>query len=97
VPGHPLAHAGLAILNGEPALLASHADAPEPVDHAVARAARLVHANRVSDAVLTVYAALTAAPPGNGGWLLAVEPLLRVGHDPDVWALALALVHLRAR
>ena len=97
VPRHTLAQAGLAILDGEPAPAASGPDAPEPVDPAVARAARLVHANRVSDAVPTVSAALTAAPPGNGGWLLAVEPLLRVGHHPDAWAPALAVVHLRAR
>ncbi len=64
---------------------------------AVARAARLMHANRVSDAVPIVSAALSAAPRGNGGWLLAVEPLLRLGYHPDVWAPALAVVHLRAR
>ena len=39
---------------------------------------------------------LTAAPPGNGGWLLAVEPLLRAGHDPAPLAPALAVMHLRA-
>jgi len=44
-----------------------------------------------------VCAALTAAPLGNGGWLLAREPLLRVGHDHNAWAPALAVVHLRAR
>lgn len=83
--------------NGEPAPAASAADAPDSVDQAVALAARLVHANRVSDAVPIASAALTAASPGNGGWLLAIEPLLRVGHHPDVWAPALAVVHLRAR
>lgn len=94
--GHPQAQAGLAILNGEPAPVASVTDAPEPVDQAVARSARVVHASRVSDAVSIASAALTAAPPGNGGWLLAVEPLLHVGHHPEAWAPALAVVHLRA-
>ena len=73
------------------------ADTPEPVDVAIARAARLVHANGVSHAVPLVSAALAAAPPGNGGWLLPVEPLLRVGRAHDAWAPALAVLHLRAR
>lgn len=77
--------------------VASVAASPESVERPIARAARLVHADRVSDAVPIVSAALTGAPPGNGGCLLAVEPLLRVGHDHDAWAPALTVVHLRAR
>lgn len=96
MPGRPLAQPGLAILSEEPPV-ASSADAPAPVDQAVACAARLVHANCVSDAVPIVSAVLTGASPGNGGWLLAVEPLLHVGHHPEAWAPALAVVHLRAR
>lgn len=53
---------------------------------------RLVHAHDVSTAVPLVSAALAAAPPGNGGWLLPVEPLLRVGRVHDAWAPALAVV-----
>lgn len=64
MPDHPQAHAGLAILNGAPAPVTSVADAPDSVDRAVARAARLVHANRASDAVPVVSATLTATPPG---------------------------------
>ena len=78
-------------------LFVAKSEAPEPVDLAMARAARLVHANDTSNAVPVVCAALAAAPPGNGGWLLAIEPLLRVAHAPDAWAPALAVLHLRAR
>lgn len=56
-----------------------------------------MHANRVSDAVPIVSAALTAAPLGTGGWLLADESLLGVSRNHDVWAPALTMVHLRAR
>ena len=97
VPQHALAQAGLAILNGQAVLAESDADAPDLVDSAVARAARLVHAGDVQDAVPVVCAALNAAPPGNGGWLLPLEPLLRVVHAQDAWAPALAVLHLRAR
>jgi hypothetical protein len=97
VHGHPLAHAGLAILDDQPISAVSEPDTPAPVDVAIARAARLVHANDVAHAVPLVSATLAAAPPGNGGWLLPVEPLLRVGHPHDAWAPALAVLHLRAR
>jgi hypothetical protein len=40
--------------------------------------------------------ALADAPAGNGGWLLPVEPLLRVNAAPDVWAGALARLRARA-
>lgn len=83
-------------LDGEPGSVASAADAPESVDQAVARAARLARANRVSDAVLFVSSALTAAASGIGGWRLAVAPLLRVSRAPESWAPVLAVVHLRA-
>ena len=97
VSRHPMAHAGLAISHGEPPCAGCDAGTPEPVDHAVARAARMVHMGNIADAVTTVSAALTAAPPGNGGWLLPVEPLLGVRHGLDAWAPALAVLHLRAR
>jgi tetratricopeptide (TPR) repeat protein len=97
VPGHPMALAGLAIVNGQPPCACADAGAPEPIDHAVARAARMVHGGNVAGAVPTVSAALAAAPPGNGGWLLPIEPLLRVHRAPDAWTPALAVLHLRAR
>jgi tetratricopeptide (TPR) repeat protein len=97
VPRHPMAHAGLAIVGDQPVPAAADANAPETVDSEIARAARMVHAGNVQTAVSIVTAALTAAPPGNGGWLLPIEPLLRVGQYRDAWAPALAALHLRAR
>jgi DNA-binding winged helix-turn-helix (wHTH) protein len=40
--------------------------------------------------------ALAAAPPGNAGWLVPVEPLLNVSANPDVWAPVLARLRTRA-
>lgn len=42
-------------------------------------------------------AALSAAPPRNGAWLLAIEPLLRVQLAPEVWEAAMAALQMRAR
>ena len=63
----------------------------------MARAARLVWADDLSTAVPIVNASLRYAPPGNGGWLLPLEPLLGVRHARDAWTPALAMLHLRAR
>lgn len=97
VPRHPMAHAGLAIVDGHPTAAAADPPASGPIDLAVAHAARLVWANDLSGAVPIVTAALGAAPSGNGGWLVPIEPLLGVRHARDAWAPALAALHLRAR
>ena len=97
VPQHPLAHAGLAIAEDQPLPTGFHADTTEAVDSAIARASRLVRAGHVQRAVHIVSAALTSAPQDNGGWLLPIEPLLRVGRDHQEWAPALAALNLRAR
>ena len=39
---------------------------------------------------------LTAAPPGNTGWIVPVEPLLNVAAAPDVWTPVLARLRTRA-
>jgi tetratricopeptide (TPR) repeat protein len=97
VPRHPMAHAGLAIVDDHPVAAATDLAASGPVELTVAHAARLVWAGDLSGAVPIVTAALGAAPPGNGGWLLPIEPLLGVRHARDAWAPALAALHLRAR
>jgi hypothetical protein len=88
-----MAHAGLAIVNHHPMVAAAAPAAPGPVDLAIAHAARLVWAADVP----IVTAALSCAPPGNGGWLLPIEPLLGVRQARDAWTPALAALHLRAR
>jgi DNA-binding winged helix-turn-helix (wHTH) protein/cytochrome c-type biogenesis protein CcmH/NrfG len=99
VPRHPMAHAGLAILDGVPlvARASGDDDAPLPVDLAFARAARLVSAGDTSAAAAIAGVALAAAPPGNAGWLLPIEPLIGVRHAREAWTPVLAALHLRAR
>jgi hypothetical protein len=60
------------------------------------RAAGYVLAGAHGEAAGLMESALADAPAGNGGWLLPVEPLLRVHSAPDVWAGALARVRARA-
>ena len=60
-------------------------------------AALLVHADDVRGAAAMVHAALEAAPPGNTGWLMPIDPLLRVRENRDDWAPVLELLHMRAR
>jgi tetratricopeptide (TPR) repeat protein len=97
VPRHPMALAGLAVVDHHPIVAAAAAAAPGPVDVAVAHAARLAWAGDVPGAARIVTAALGAAPQGNGGWLLPIEPLLGVRQARDGWTAALAALHLRAR
>lgn len=78
-------------VGGAPALH-SRCKAPVATGNRLARAARLMHAGDVQSAVQIVFEALTAAPPGNSGWHLSVEPLRRVGQDRDAWGPALALL-----
>ena len=40
--------------------------------------------------------ALEAAPPGNAGWLLPVDPLLNVQRHKALWSRALDLIDRRA-
>jgi DNA-binding winged helix-turn-helix (wHTH) protein len=95
VPRHAMAHAGLARLDGQ-SVIAVFADAPLTVDIAMARAALLVAAGDVQAAATLVSDAIDAAPPGNAGWLLAIEPLLDVPSARELWAPALAKIRVRA-
>jgi tetratricopeptide (TPR) repeat protein len=99
VPRHPMAHAGLAILDADGGVpsLSSPDGGSVPVDLAVAHAARLVWVGDAPAAAAAFTSALAAAPPGNAGWLLPIEPLLGVSRARDVWTPALAALHLRAR
>jgi hypothetical protein len=62
----------------------------------MARAGRLAHAGNVDAAVEIVRRALAEAPPGSSGWILILDPLLRVLDHRDAWASALATIHDRA-
>jgi hypothetical protein len=49
-----------------------------------------------AEAAALVDRALAAAPPGNAGWLVPVEPLLNVSAHPVVWIPALSRLRTRA-
>ena len=66
------------------------------VDGALGHAIALACAGKHSDAARIVDQALAAAPPGNAGWLIPVEPMLQVSSHPDIWASALARLRTRA-
>ena len=61
---------------------------------AIVRAVALTFAGRRDEAARLVDAALAAAPPGQGGWVLPVEPLLLPG-GPE-WDSVLARLRNRA-
>ncbi len=52
----------------------------------MARAALLVEAGDVAAAVKLLVDALIAAPPGDSGWQILLDPLLNVSSDPKAWA-----------
>jgi tetratricopeptide (TPR) repeat protein len=99
-PRHAMARAGLAILDGRTDRLAAaylqDREAPLHIDEAMARAAILVHAGRVDAAAELCHRALAVSPPGNGGWLLPIDPLLRVARDKTPWTRVLDLLRRRA-
>ena len=64
------------------------------VDTAIARA--VAPFADIPAAVRLVADALAAAPPGNAGWLIPIEPLLGVRRDHATWAPVLAALRTRA-
>jgi tetratricopeptide (TPR) repeat protein len=96
VQGHGLASAMMLSGASGDALLRSDARvrSANPVDAAMATAVALTCAGRRADAAAAVDAALAVAPPGNGGWILPVEPLLQAG-GPE-WEPVLARLRSRA-
>lgn len=102
VPRHAMALAGIAILEGGGRAAADferpHAGGGDAmgVDEAMARAAVLVHAGRTDEAADLCRRALAAAPPGNAGWLLPVDPLIGVRGDRAAWASTIDLLGRRA-
>jgi hypothetical protein len=98
VPRHPSAHAGLIQLGAEnvhtgPSMPSAQALS---VDAAFAVATGFAFAKKDLEAARLVEDALAKAPPGNAGWLLPIEPVLRVSAQPDLWALAVATLRSRA-
>lgn len=99
VPDHPLALAGVALLDGpgSEAALRLAAMPPRTFEHVMAQAAYRVHTGDVAGGVAMVLAALESAAPGNTGWTIPIDPLLDVAARRTAWAPVLELLHLRAR
>ena len=96
IPHHPLALAGLAIVDRAPDAPTIDVAAPIVIEVTMARAARLVAAGDTAGAARIVHEALIAAPPGNAGWLIPLDPLLGVARDRNAWRDVLALLGTRA-
>jgi hypothetical protein len=58
--------------------------------------ARLVAAGDAHAASTLVSDAIDATPPGNAGWLLAIDPRRDVQSAREIWAPALAKIRTRA-
>lgn len=69
---------------------------PMPFDLTLSRSLALCLAGRTVEAAAGIERALAAAPPGNAGWLLPLEPLLQVSRCPRPWATVLAQLRARA-
>jgi DNA-binding winged helix-turn-helix (wHTH) protein/Tfp pilus assembly protein PilF len=97
VATHPLARLALAAVRRAGGALPSASEGGErlSVDAAICRAAAKVLCGDHDTGARLVEDALAAAPAGNAGWLLPVEPLLHVTAHADAWAPALE--RLRAR
>jgi tetratricopeptide (TPR) repeat protein len=96
VPKHPLAKLGLGILSPRAPMPATTGVAAPSFDAATGQAAILVLAGDLQGAMRLVDQALAAAPPGNAGWLLPVEPLLNVAAAREIWSPVLARLRTRA-
>jgi DNA-binding winged helix-turn-helix (wHTH) protein len=106
LPVHPMALAGLAVLGAGDGTRGKHASIASSRNHAqasveatMARAAVTIFVAgpaTLSNSVQAVEHALVAAPGGNAGWLIPIEPLLGVHLHADAWAPVLARLRTRA-
>jgi hypothetical protein len=70
--------------------------AGRPFEQQLGAAITLELMGRTAFAATVLEQALAAAPPGNAGWLVPVEPLLNVWANADVWAPVLSRLRSRA-
>jgi DNA-binding winged helix-turn-helix (wHTH) protein/Tfp pilus assembly protein PilF len=93
---HPPACLGLAALGTSDRGFTIQTDDALSVDAAIGRAIALALAGKHVEAAALVEQALAAAPPGNAGWTLPIEPLLHVSAHANIWAPALTRLRTRA-
>jgi len=105
VHSHPLASIGLQAAGGGSKDPQPHTSDPQSpttdpqprttaIDVAMGRAVALALSGERAEAARVVDAALASSPPGNGAWLLPVEPVLAAGGAE--WDAALARLRSRA-
>lgn len=91
VPKHPSARAALGNV--------AAASGPPSIDRAIAQAVCMkMHEAQggAGTAAAAIEQVLAAAPQGNAGWLLPVEPILGVARCPERWMRVLARLRSRA-
>ena len=66
------------------------------IDAAAAAVVPAVLRGDTASAAAVLDEAVAHAPPGPQGWLLPVDPVLRMSEDPQVWGGVLALLRARA-
>ena len=95
VTRHPLAKLALSVVRSGTEAAPPPVSAPS-FDAAVGHAIGLVAAGDHASAARLVDQAMAAAPAGNAGWLLPLEPMLNVSAALDIWAAPLARLRSRA-
>ncbi len=96
ISGHPLARLGLAVANASAAAVARQSARSASVDISIGHAVALALAGKHVDAASVVEQALAAAPAGNAGWIIPIEPLLHISAHSGIWASALVRLRTRA-
>lgn len=93
---HPLARLGLSAVGISDDAFANVPEQVVSIDATVGHAIALALVGKHGEAAALVEQVLAAAPPGNAGWVLPIEPLLHVSAHSGIWASALAQLRTRA-
>jgi tetratricopeptide (TPR) repeat protein len=102
VATHPMARVGLNVVHGTDTAIPAR---PSSMEAAFADAASALlqrwpdmppDERRTAGAVQIIDTALTHSPLPSAGWLIPIEPLLRVYAAPDAWAHVVARLRARA-
>ena len=103
VEGHPLALAAGAALGRstsssptDPRAPITPATVTTSVDEMLARAVRDTWHGGSAQAASVVFETLAQTAPGSAGWIIPIEPMLRVTDQPELWNPVLTLLRTRA-
>jgi DNA-binding winged helix-turn-helix (wHTH) protein len=95
VPSHVLALVGRALLTHIPESVRVQADSPR-FEVSLAKAAGVAAIGNHPAAAAIVRDALTQSESASLGWIVPIEPLLRVTAEPGAWADVLTILRTRA-